>query len=375
MIKISFCTVSMNRLEHLQETFIKNIICNMDYPSIEFNLLNYNSRDGIDEWAKRELSKYIDMNIVKYYKTTEPLYFDRSHSRNMIFKLATGDLICNLDADNFCGVGFARYISDKFAKSKNANKIFLVRNRDIINEEDRNAFGRIVFRKEHFYELRGFDEQMVGYGFEDTDFINRLKIIGCGAEFIEDAEFLEGISHSQNLRISEERYSKTIFKIYVAQLQPYLSEVLFLFNDGRFDHSTLINNEVIEGLAYQAQNLGKHIKRRSNNYPIELLDDKIYSGAWKVVEDALIFNFGNERDDMILRYMVDTDQYKVENSQVAYTEVTNDFLKEDLIYLFPQIQNRNYMNLNLKKDAKINEHGFGKGSVVCNFHHKRLTVV
>src|SRR6187402_102950 len=98
--RISFCTVCMNRIEHLKQTLPKNIEDNIAYGNLEFLLLDYNSKDGLEEWVESEMKEYIDKGILHYYKTTEPEYFHRSHSRNMIIKKATGDIVCNIDADN-----------------------------------------------------------------------------------------------------------------------------------------------------------------------------------------------------------------------------------------------------------------------------------
>ena len=98
--KISFCTVCMNRLYHLKQTLPRSIKDNMDYPNVEFVLLDYNSEDGLENWVNTEMSDYIDSGVLVYYKTEEPEHFHRSHSRNVMFKLASGDILINLDADH-----------------------------------------------------------------------------------------------------------------------------------------------------------------------------------------------------------------------------------------------------------------------------------
>ena len=93
----------MNRLSHLKKTLEKNICDNLVYENLEFILLDYNSTDGLENWAKNDLKNYIEKGILKYYRTSEPNSFHRSHSRNVAMKLASGDIVCNLDADNFLG--------------------------------------------------------------------------------------------------------------------------------------------------------------------------------------------------------------------------------------------------------------------------------
>ena len=147
-LKLSFCTVCMNRLMHIRETFIQNIMDNESYPSIEFNLLNYNSNDDMDGWVRDNLSGYLQAGIVKYYHTKEPRYFERSHSRNMIFKLSGGDILCNIDADNFTGKDFAFFVNRTL--NQNFQDRMLIRNHVVEKESDRNTFGRICVRKDDF---------------------------------------------------------------------------------------------------------------------------------------------------------------------------------------------------------------------------------
>jgi len=368
MFKISFCTVAMNRLSHIKETFIKNILDNINYPKLEFNLLNYNSTDGLDDWAQKELKQYIDNGIVNYYRTDDPEYFHRSHSRNMIFKLSSGDIVCNVDADNFCGVGFAEYINEVMSENENYERSFLIPTRELREESDRNSYGRIAVRRADFFALKGFDERMDGYGFEDTDFINRLQKMGKIPVLIKEANYLKGISHSQSLRISEEKYCKTISNIFIAQIEPYASKVLFLFRDHAFHCATLIDCEVMASFRLQRKQLSN--KYSKYKYPIEFEDHRMYSGIWNEHDNniSLYFNFRNK--NLCLQYKPQSDTYEDDKGASSFFIVKSDYLKENLIYLFPQIQNRNYMDINLTSDIPVNKQGFGKGWVYRNLENK-----
>ena len=155
--KISFCTVCMNRLHHLKKTLPKNIKDNRSYGNIEFVVLNYNSKDKLDEWIKTEMSEYIANGILKYIVTREPEHFLRSHSKNIAAKYATGDIVCNVDADNYIGKGFADYIHQKFKENKNS---YLAVDRQTATMD---CFGRICLLKDDFILLKGYDENMEGY--------------------------------------------------------------------------------------------------------------------------------------------------------------------------------------------------------------------
>lgn len=170
--KISFCTTCMDRLCNLKETLPKNIKSNERYPHLEFVILDYNSKDGLEEWMKKNMMNYIKSGRVSYYRTDEPKYFSMSHSRNIAFKIASGDIVNNLDADNFTvkeGVSLkeccASYIN-RIANECPEKAIFA--------KGKRGMHGRIGFYKKEFIEtLGGYDESLIGYGHDDHDLVQR----------------------------------------------------------------------------------------------------------------------------------------------------------------------------------------------------------
>jgi hypothetical protein len=163
--KVSICTTCMNRLEHLRQTYVQNIEDNLDYQNVEFVLLDYNSQDGLDVWAKENLMKYIEKGVLNYYRTTEPEYYSMAHSRNVAFKLAQGDIVNNVDSDQFTRKGFATFIN-KIANQQD-EKVIFAKSRQLLR-------GRLGFYKRDFIELLGgYDEDLVGYGHDDQDLINR----------------------------------------------------------------------------------------------------------------------------------------------------------------------------------------------------------
>jgi len=167
--KISICTTCMNRLEDLKRTLPKNIEDNKDYPNVEFVLLDYNSADGLSNWIKNNMIDYIESGKLVYYKTIEPKYFRMGHSRNVAFKLSTGEIVNNVDADNFIGKGFVDVIN-KLAE--------LCPERAVFAKGKRMMHGRIGFYKNEFLTLGGYDEDLVGYGFDDHSLIYRAMALG-----------------------------------------------------------------------------------------------------------------------------------------------------------------------------------------------------
>jgi len=114
--KISFCMTCMNRLHHVKQTLETSILANRPYKNVEFVLLDYNSKDGLGQWVKNKMMKDIESGILNYYQMTnpKPRYFNVPHAKNIAHKLGTGDILCNLDADNFGYKNDTNYIMDVF---------------------------------------------------------------------------------------------------------------------------------------------------------------------------------------------------------------------------------------------------------------------
>jgi len=167
--KISLCTTVMDRIENAKTSITQNIKDNIRYPNIEFVLLDYNSKDGFDKWVKENLSDYIKDEVVSFYRTEEPQYYDMSHSRNVAFKLADGAIVNNIDADVLTNEGFAHHIN-KLAHEQARKAIFL-KSRQLLR-------GRLGFWKDEFISLGGYDERLVQYGHEDADLMYRALSLG-----------------------------------------------------------------------------------------------------------------------------------------------------------------------------------------------------
>lgn len=169
-MKVSFITRCMNRLEHIKETYLLNIdIAVQSGLHFEFVLLDWSSADGLQEWIKSNLTDYTDNGIVKVITIEGQNIFDRSKTLNILGKSCTGELICNLDADNYLCLDFLSHIPKVFGE--NSNSVIHCRGRP--KRGWRGIFGRMVYRKDNFLKIRGYDESMTGYGEEDMDFLNR----------------------------------------------------------------------------------------------------------------------------------------------------------------------------------------------------------
>src|SRR5262245_30459973 len=199
--RLSFFTVCMGRLHHLKQTLMKNLAWNADHPSLEFVLLDYSSPDDLASWVQSKLGDHLASGRVVYYRYDHAQFFSFSHSRNMGARLCRGEIICNVDADNFTGPSFARYIDEQM-KDKDLlvgcdfeDGVFT----PIVG--DHGWTGRMAVRRPAFLDAGGYDEDMVAWGYEDLDLYNRLGRRGYRCAPI-DRRFLNCIEHENEERIA-----------------------------------------------------------------------------------------------------------------------------------------------------------------------------
>lgn len=189
--KISFVTTCKGRLHHLQKTLPRSISQTAGIDR-EFIILNYNSGTDLNEWIKDKFSDELDEGIIKVYWTHWKKYFHHSHAKNMGVRKAEGDIVVNLDADNYATEGFGEWLLEQFQRDP-----------DIVcgynSFRIAGASGRIAILREHFNKLRGYDEKFIGWGFEDIQF--RDRAVEMGLELIDiPMKFIDVIKHTNKER-------------------------------------------------------------------------------------------------------------------------------------------------------------------------------
>lgn len=241
--KVSFCTTCMGRLHHLRETLPKNIEDNYDYCNTEFVILDYNSNDNLDRWIRENFAEQINVGKIVYAKVSGPTYFHRSHAKNVAAKCSSGDIICNLDADNFTGKSFASYINEVFSTYE---KIFL--NTDI-QRSPKDVCGRIVLKRNDFFAIGGYDEDMKGWGYEDADL--KEKLTRKGLRYLPiDTPYLQFLTHDDSERMRYEENFQKIEHVWVKHLGKSETEIIYLFEDGTFQSGTVRRGRIDEPYAF-----------------------------------------------------------------------------------------------------------------------------
>ena len=118
---------------------------------------------------RANMMEHIDSGLVAYYRTTEPKYYTMSHSRNVAFSVATGDIVNNVDADNWVNAGFVTYLNQ--LANQCATKAMFAKGRRLIH-------GRLGFYKHEWKALGGYDESLDSYGYDDKDLMYRAWMAG-----------------------------------------------------------------------------------------------------------------------------------------------------------------------------------------------------
>ena len=347
--KIAFCTTCMNRMHHLQQTLAKNIQDNYLPDDVEFVLLDYNSGDGLEQWVRQNMQHYIDDGILVYYKTFEPECYFRSHSRNLAFRLANAELLCNLDADNFLGKGFASFMIEEFSKQ---DKIFYTNNFSC-----NDTFGRMCVRNSDFMAIRGYNESLTGYGYEDMDVFNRLKNIGLTQMRFNNPDFYHFVLHSDIDRISEEYMIKNVTQLYISYLNPYTSEILLLYKDFRMERYTLLDNSHLTNYAGYSNATNRIADDR---YRITI-QERVLTGKWNENNNVIHI----QEDDA--EYDAQEETSPIYFKGQTYYKVQDLDLKAKLFTILSETINFDEANKQMENQSIINPDGFGRGIVFRNF--------
>jgi Glycosyl transferase family 2 len=349
--RISCCTVCMNRTIHLKQTLKRNILDNAGYPGIEFVILDYGSRDDLYEWAQTELQHEIETGLVVYFRTKDPQFFHMSHSKNMVFRLATGDILCSIDADNFTGPGFVEYVNEQFNKDPD---IFLMPPRIGANKKYWDVQGRICMKRDDFYALRGYDEKVMDYGYEDKDFKCRLEAYGRKSTIIKEPAFLNAITHDDSMRIADGFSTKKTKDVLISIAGDELTEIIYLEENDVFETFYVPNESLVSG---KLSDCVLHPKKR-------------YAGAYR--QDGQAIRLYKENGTLFQTLMYKSKDQLISDDHREFNRIHSDLLRENFLLKRAIYVGKKIFSNNKNKGGIVNENGFGKGTVYQNFSEVKI---
>ena len=252
--RIGFCITCKGRAEHIKQTLPKNLTDNCDYPNAMFVLLDYDSPDDLQHYLLKHHAQDLKSGrLVVYRYRNGGAPFHVAHAKNIAARLGIlegAEILVTLDADNYTGPGFARYIDERFAEPG----IFLCPDHLSIQSLPhgpqrpcRGFAGRLAVRAQEFIKAGGYDEMYDTWRGEDIDMNFRLERMGYTRRFI-DNQYLQTIPHSAEVRFKEYPHARQYENVGEVKIIRARTETVVNF--GRFGLGT--------------------VRRNSNPRPIEL---------------------------------------------------------------------------------------------------------
>jgi len=227
-MKISYCSTCLNRFCQLKDTLEKNLNAVKDDSLIEFIIVDFNGDDSIEmsNWILENFKNELDNSRLKYYKRkNKGFIWNVQIACNTSYRFSTGDIIVNLDCDNFIQINDSQIIRSIFDSTPNIllhmskynlGTITNIEKYDIkIKEEYKHLgthetgdAGRFAILREKLLNIGGWDENIIDAFYGDTDFI--IRSLKSGLEYVHKKPFDDDsiITNIPNPPVSTERYNQ-----------------------------------------------------------------------------------------------------------------------------------------------------------------------
>src|ERR1039458_7092272 len=158
---IVFATTCKGRAQHIEKTLPKNLTDNPE-EFCRFLLLNYNSPDGLLSYLVDNYKDALKSGKLTLYSYPADGPFHMAHAKNMAHRLGIlegADILVTLDADNFAGDGFGKFIADKFAKDPTGMYLCPKFGPSNKGKLPRGYAGRLAVRPQDFIKAGGVNEK------------------------------------------------------------------------------------------------------------------------------------------------------------------------------------------------------------------------
>jgi len=356
--RISFCLIINNNWERFEQTLFENIQDSVAYENFEFVILDFNSSRKTKAWFKENVNNLINKGEIAYYKLSQTRAFNRSHATNLICKLASGDIICLIEAGQLIGKDFCNYINGWF--KINSNIMIVSPSAEPNNANFTTYYERIMaVKKVDFLHVKGFDEKTKTTVFEDTDLIRRLELSRIEKITKNDTDLVPQWSAE---KLSLDYVYLTLDKILVQHIDPSQSRIIFMYNTGVFEMSILTNNITRGSDDFKYSYRKRRIKSKFQT-------SSWISGRWHFAHDNETLVLNPMKGKKISLYPKEWFyETALKGKKVEFYNINTRDDKKELINLHYQSKNQQLFKENAhKKNIYLNSSGFGKGAVYKNF--------
>lgn len=168
MISISFCISHKSRLHQLKQTLPVNL---KHLPNdCEVVISNLDGTKQLLEWAASSLQEFILSDQLKIFDVSNISVWSSPIAKNIAHRIAGGQYLFNLDADNFVDPKDIQLIR----QAAQQNAACMQWSGSWID----GSFGRIGLPNETFKIIGGYDDTLLPMGAQDLDLIKRLAALG-----------------------------------------------------------------------------------------------------------------------------------------------------------------------------------------------------
>ena len=169
--KLSFCITCLKRLSQICNTLPQNLRDNIPMSNdIEFILIDFGT-PGLYNWLLQNFKWALKIGYLRYYKTSNLPKWHASIAKNTVHRLAIGEILVNLDCDNYTGTLGSVLIMNIFKKYK--GNIIL---HQWSGTSKDGTYGRLSYRRNNFMYLGGYDQSFYPMGYQDHDLIMRFRL-------------------------------------------------------------------------------------------------------------------------------------------------------------------------------------------------------
>jgi hypothetical protein len=238
MRKVSFCTTCANRLWQLRETLLPNLAALPE--GCEISLVDFWSKDGLADWVWSNCREEIQQGRLNFFQATVPLQWHVAKAKNAAHRIARGDYLFSLDADN------------RITESE-VERILRVRERgngcwQFSGVSRDGSYGRIGLPSSVFFDLGGYDESLLAMAAEDYDLLKRMMKSGLTVERLTSPEIkaLQNEVSDKALGVESLSGNIDIEKVYV--MMDMLNRRMSDFKLARYGWHRRHNFGYLEGL-------------------------------------------------------------------------------------------------------------------------------
>lgn len=181
-MSISIVTVSKGRLSHLKESLPR-----MTMQGVPVIVVDYGCPEQSGHWVRQT---HPEVNLVE---VTDDAGFSVARARNMGAAKALTDWVAFVDAD----ILLPDELIQRIAHDLHPGNFIRVVSQGEASEQ--NTWGTCVIERSAFEAIGGYDETFRGWGGEDDDLYQRLKMYGLKEHHLRDRG-LSAIPHHDSLR-------------------------------------------------------------------------------------------------------------------------------------------------------------------------------